>query len=187
MFCNIYRKIPVLEPYFDKAKVSFSRIIKKRLQHICFLVNITKSLKTPTSKNICKQLLLTKKCSWTLAWSAICSKDFICYANLNTLWFERHNHLRTYDHLRTYLYIYKDLKLKQGGDQFFLKSMLFIVVIVLIFVVIIMIIVVVIIIIVNVAITFGDWSMIIWLLLILSLTLSFAIIYIDHHYYHYHY
>ena len=65
--------------------------------------------------------------------------------------------------------------------------MLFIVVIALIFVVIIMIIVVVIIIIVNVAITFGDWSMIIWLLLILSLTLSFAIIYIDHHYCYYHY
>ena len=49
--------------------------------------------------------------------------------------------------------------------------MLFIVVIALIFVVIIMIIVVVIIIIVNVAITFGDWSMIISLLLVISLTL----------------
>ena len=43
-----------------------------------------------------------------------------------------------------------------------------------------MIIVVVIIIIVNVAITSGDWSMIIWLLPILSLTLFFVIIYIGH-------
>ena len=62
----------------------------------------------------------------------------------------------------------------------------YIIIIALIFVVIIMIIVVIIII-VNVAITSGDWSMIIWLLLILSLTLSFAIIYIDHHYCYYHY
>ena len=50
-----------------------------------------------------------------------------------------------------------------------------------------MIIVAVIIIIANIAITSGDWSMMIWLLLILSLTLSFVIIFTDHHNYYYHY
>ena len=50
------------------------------------------------------------------------------------------------------------------------------------FVVIAMIIVAAILIIVNIAITFCDLSMIIWLLLILSLKLYFGFIYIDHHY-----
>ena len=34
-------------------------IIKKRLQHICFLVNIAKFSKAPILKNICKRLLLS--------------------------------------------------------------------------------------------------------------------------------
>ena len=77
-----------------------------------------------------------------------------------------------------------DLECKTRWWPIFPKSILFILQLLLIFVVIIvMIIVAVIIIIVNVVVTFGDWSMIIWLLLILSLKLSFVFIYIDHHFY----
>ena len=34
-------------------------LLKKRLQHRCFPVNIAKFLRTPTLKNICKRLLLS--------------------------------------------------------------------------------------------------------------------------------
>ena len=34
-------------------------LLKKRLQHRCFLVNIAKFLRTPILKNICKRLLLS--------------------------------------------------------------------------------------------------------------------------------
>ena len=37
---------------------NFRNFIKKRLQHMCFPVNIAKFLRTPILKNICKRLLL---------------------------------------------------------------------------------------------------------------------------------
>ena len=42
---------------FYKKKDSKKTLLKKRLQHSCFPVNIQKILRTPILKNICKQLL----------------------------------------------------------------------------------------------------------------------------------
>ena len=44
----------VLESYFNKI----AGFVKRRLQHRCFPVNIRKCLRTTTSKNNCKRLLL---------------------------------------------------------------------------------------------------------------------------------
>ena len=59
-FRNIHRKTPTLESLFNKvAALQACNFIKKRLQHMCFPVNITKFLRTPILKNIRKRLLLT--------------------------------------------------------------------------------------------------------------------------------
>ena len=45
-FYNIYRETPVLESLFHKdAGVQVCNFIEKRLQHRCFLLNITKFLR----------------------------------------------------------------------------------------------------------------------------------------------
>ena len=49
-FLNILRKTPVLESLFKPCN-----FIKKRLQRLCFLVNIVKFLRTPL-KSICEHL-----------------------------------------------------------------------------------------------------------------------------------
>ena len=52
----IYRKGTVLESLFNKvAGLQPCNFIKKRLQHMCFPVNIAKFLRTPILRNICKQ------------------------------------------------------------------------------------------------------------------------------------
>ena len=49
----------MLESYFNKvAGLQAYNFIKKRLQHRCFPVNITKFLRIPILKNICQRLLL---------------------------------------------------------------------------------------------------------------------------------
>ena len=53
-FRNIHRKTLVLESLFDKETF----VIKKKLQHRCFPVNITKFLRTPFSQNISGRLLV---------------------------------------------------------------------------------------------------------------------------------
>ena len=56
---SIHRKTPALESLFNKAAGLLTcNLIKKRLQHRCFPVNIAKFLKTPILKNICEGLLL---------------------------------------------------------------------------------------------------------------------------------
>ena len=54
-FHNIHRKMLVLESLFNKVAWKF---IKKRLQHRCFPVNISKFVRTPILKNICERILL---------------------------------------------------------------------------------------------------------------------------------
>ena len=57
-FCNIYRKTPVLEFFFDKALgLQAYNFIKKRIQHWCFPVNVAEFLRTPFTKKICERLL----------------------------------------------------------------------------------------------------------------------------------
>ena len=49
---------PVLESFLKKLQTFRpANLFKKRLQHICFPVNITKFLILPILKNICKRLL----------------------------------------------------------------------------------------------------------------------------------
>ena len=43
-----------------RSGLQVCNFIKKRFQHSCFPVNITKFAKTPTLKNICEQLLLLR-------------------------------------------------------------------------------------------------------------------------------
>ena len=51
-FCNIYRKRTVLESFFNKIAVLGSdSFIRNRLQHRCFLKNISKFLRTAFLKN----------------------------------------------------------------------------------------------------------------------------------------
>ena len=50
---------PVLESLFNEvAGLQTCNVIKKRLQHRCFLVNIANILRTPILKNTCELLLL---------------------------------------------------------------------------------------------------------------------------------
>ena len=50
VFLNIHRKIPVLESFFNKVgSLESCNLLKKRLQHRCFLVNIAKFLRTTIS------------------------------------------------------------------------------------------------------------------------------------------
>ena len=55
---SVTGKPPVLESLFNKvADLQACNVIKKRLQYVCFPVNITKSLRTAILKIICKRLL----------------------------------------------------------------------------------------------------------------------------------
>ena len=66
-------EIYVLESLFNKvAGLQDCNFIKKRLQYRCSPENIAKFLTTPTSTNICKQLLLQKelKGNTSLKWEA---------------------------------------------------------------------------------------------------------------------
>ena len=50
----------MLESLFNKVKgLQAGNFVKKRLQHTCVPVELAKFLRTPTSKNIYKELLLT--------------------------------------------------------------------------------------------------------------------------------
>ena len=49
----------MLESLFNKvADIEACNVIKKRLQHRCFSMNIAKFLGTPILKNICERMLL---------------------------------------------------------------------------------------------------------------------------------
>ena len=73
-FRNIHRKIPVLESLFNiVADDQDCNVIKKRLQHRCFFVNIAKSLRTPILKIICERLLLPLE--------EFCNFVYISYGN----------------------------------------------------------------------------------------------------------
>ena len=50
-------KIPVLDSYFNKERKA--TLLKKRLKHSCFLVNIVEFLRSPALKNICERMLLS--------------------------------------------------------------------------------------------------------------------------------
>ena len=51
----------LIESPFNKvARLKTSQFIKKRLQHLCLIVNIAKSLRTTILKNICERLLLMR-------------------------------------------------------------------------------------------------------------------------------
>ena len=56
-FLNIHRKILVSESRFNKVARKVCNFIKKRLQHMCFHVNIVKFLRASILKNISKRLL----------------------------------------------------------------------------------------------------------------------------------
>ena len=59
-FCNIHRKIPVLESLFNRfACFKTCNVLKKTLRHRCFPVNIAKILRTFILMKICEQLLLS--------------------------------------------------------------------------------------------------------------------------------
>ena len=46
-------------PFFNKVPgLSSATLLKKRLQHRCFPVNITEFLRAPILKNVCRRLLL---------------------------------------------------------------------------------------------------------------------------------
>ena len=58
-FPNIHRKTSVLESLFNKvAGLQACNFIKKRYQHRCFPVNISKFSRTSILKNICVRLLV---------------------------------------------------------------------------------------------------------------------------------
>ena len=60
-FPNIHMKTPELESLFSNLKKKFLKnlkTLKEKLQHRCFLVNITKFLRVPILINICEQLFL---------------------------------------------------------------------------------------------------------------------------------
>ena len=58
----IDRKIPVLEPLFNKAAgLQVCNLFKKRLQRMCSPVNIAKFLIAPILKKICKQMHLNTR------------------------------------------------------------------------------------------------------------------------------
>ena len=59
-FCNIHRKIPVLESLFNRfAGFKTCNVLKKTLRDRCFPVNIAKILRTFILTKICEQLLLS--------------------------------------------------------------------------------------------------------------------------------
>ena len=135
-------------------------LLKKRLWHRFFPVNFEKFLRTH---------FLTEHLGW-LHLELFLECQPIWYSNRNTI-FSRIN-IIFYSDARNVTFNRGWFRVQNKAVTNFCKiDAIYSTVIVLIFVVIIMIIVVVIIIIVNVAITFGDWSMIISLLLVISLTL----------------
>ena len=62
-FVIFTEKTPVLESLFNKV----AGLIKKRLQHRCFPVNILKLFRTPILMNMCQRLHL---------WPENCSENF---------------------------------------------------------------------------------------------------------------
>ena len=55
----IFTRASMLESLFNKVAGSKAcSFIKKRHQHMCFLVNTAKLLRTPILKNLCERLLL---------------------------------------------------------------------------------------------------------------------------------
>ena len=57
--CKYHRKIPVLEPVFDKvAGLGACNVFTKKLQHRCFPVKFAKLLRIPILNSICERLLL---------------------------------------------------------------------------------------------------------------------------------
>ena len=54
------KQLCLIESPFNKVRLKTSQFIKKRLQHLCLLVNIAKSLRTTILKNICERLLLMR-------------------------------------------------------------------------------------------------------------------------------
>ena len=58
-FHKLHRKAPVLEIFFKQScRSSVCKLFRKRMQNKCFPVKFVKLLRTPTLKNINKQLLL---------------------------------------------------------------------------------------------------------------------------------
>ena len=58
-FCNIHCKTPMKESLFSEfADIQSYKLIKRRLQHRCFTVNIRRFLRIPVLKNICERLAL---------------------------------------------------------------------------------------------------------------------------------
>ena len=59
-FRSIHRKTPTQEALFVKVvSLQASNVMKKRLRHRCFSMNIVKFLRIPALKNTYEQLLLT--------------------------------------------------------------------------------------------------------------------------------
>ena len=58
-FRKLHRKAPVLKIFFKQScRSSVCKLFRKRMQNKCFPVKFVKLLRTPTLKNISKQLLL---------------------------------------------------------------------------------------------------------------------------------
>ena len=55
---NLFRKLTGKHQCWSLFNKGAGLFIKKRLQHMCFPVNIMKFSRTPILKNICEQLLL---------------------------------------------------------------------------------------------------------------------------------
>ena len=81
-FCNIYRKVPMLESLFNKV-AGLCNFIKKRLQHKSSPVSIAKFLRIPILKNS-KRLLLFA-INWSKGWSEnVVSIRHICLVRLTS-------------------------------------------------------------------------------------------------------
>ena len=75
-------KYYVLESYFNKI-VGF---VKRRLQHRCFPANIRKFLRTTTSKNNCKRLLL--KVLYKTFYAYITVPEYVCELSFYKLYIQ---------------------------------------------------------------------------------------------------
>ena len=78
-----------MESHSDKvADLKACNIIKKRLQHRCFHVNIAKSLRTSILKIICKRLLLPLEVFCIRNMLILAMTIFILYTQEDSIWLQ---------------------------------------------------------------------------------------------------
>ena len=71
LYKKVFLKIPQYSQESNCFRVSFSKFIKKILQHRCFPCEYCETFKNTILKNICKRLLLSVSLDFSASWYSV--------------------------------------------------------------------------------------------------------------------